>query len=181
MEVITYITSAVAALVATASFALALNVHKMQRNLMMPKLVVFTDLIEGDDREAAYGLFVKNVGQHPAISVNVKINIEEWRDGHSLTSKWDEWDSFGESIVVLQPQEHRVYELPSSLESYIVTASATSSNCSPNHIKISVGSDLGAFREVMGKGQDKNGKFIIAPEIRMDPIVMKDLGKVDEG
>lgn len=179
LEPLEYIASATIALFAIANFVLALAVYRLHKSLTMPKVVIFSDLIERDDREV-YGLFVQNVGQNPALNVDLTVRIEEWKDGRRVDSKWhDTWDSYGADFIVLQPQEKQVFELPSLETSYIVTAKVTSSNCPSDSARFCVGTDPGAVREVFGgrrklKAFGKNLKFIL------DAKVMKDFGKEDE-
>ncbi len=181
MEIIVYVSSAVIALFAIASFVLAFftyrlqsSTHSLQKSLTIPRLIIYSRLIDEDNRDPAYTVVVRNVGQYPALNVHVEINLEEWRDEKKIASSWDRYDAFGDTIEVLQPQEQKEYELPSSVESYIVKVKSTASNCDPADAKWSVGNDRGAFREVLGR------KPLDELRLIMDANSMKDLGKTDE-
>ena len=124
MEIIVYVTSAVIAVFAIASFVLAFGTYrlnsstqKLQKSLTLPKVIIYSELIDEDGREPAYTVTIRNVGQFPALNVRVEMNLEEWREGKRVASSWDRYDGFSDSIEVLQPQEKRDYELPSSVES----------------------------------------------------------------
>ena len=75
---------------------------------------------------------------------------------------------------MLQPQEKRDYELPSSVESYIIRVKVAASNCGPVDARWAVGSDPGAFREVVGEIDAGKIKFTLGANS------MKDLGKTEE-
>lgn len=187
MESVTYIPSAVIALFAIASFVLAFftyrmnsSIHKLNMNLTMPKLAIYYGLIDEDDREPAYTVVVRNVGQYPVLNVRIQINLEEWRDGQKVPSAWDEYDSFDDTLEALQPQERKEYELPASVESYIVTTRATASNCIPATATWSIGTDKGAVHEVLRReypdGKPRFGK----PVFVGDANSITDLGKPDD-
>ena len=180
MEILLFITSAVIAIFAFASFVLAFFTYRMNstiqelhKSLTAPKLIIYSDLIDEDDREPAYTVVIRNVGQYPALRVQAQINIEEWRDGHKVTSSWDKYDSFSDVLEVLEPQEKTEYELPAAVESYIVSVKATASNCAAATARWAVGSDPGAFREVVGEQSLGEVRFTLGANS------MKDLGKSD--
>ena len=92
MEIIIYVSSAVIAVFAIASFVLAFctyrlnsSTHKLHKSLTIPKLIIYSELIDEDGREPAYTVTIRNVGQYPALNVHVEMNLEEWREGNRVS------------------------------------------------------------------------------------------------
>ena len=110
---------------AVASGVIAYSVYRIQKDRNTPKLVVNVELVEENDREYM-GLYVQNVGLVPALNVQVVADIEEWREGRPVRSRFHErYDAFHDHLVTLSPQEHRLYELP-AIEGWALTV-----QCSP--------------------------------------------------
>ena len=177
-EIVAYTSSAVIALFAVASFGLALltyrlnaSTHNLHKSLTLPNIIAYVDLIDEDDIEPAYIVVIQNVGQYPALRVHVQMTIQEWRDGKKKDSPWDRYDGFSDSIVVLQPQDHRNYQLPTAVESYVVAVKVTASNCEQVDFRGAVGNDPSAFRDVVGETSADEIKFMLGANS------MKDLGK----
>lgn len=135
--------------VSAVNGVIAYWVFKIQKDRNTSKLVVYTELVEEDDREY-YGLYVQNIGLVPALNVQVVADIEDWREGHPVRSEFHErYDAFQEHIIMLNPQEHRLFELPTVEEwTIIVTAIAFCSNGPSNNTRFMVGEDPFAFRQV---------------------------------
>lgn len=174
MESIVYVSSAVIAVLAVASFVLAYFTYQLHRNLASPRLIVFPGLIDEGYKESANTVVIQNVGQHPALNVNVDINLEKWSDGRIVASNWDKWDGFGDTIEVLQSQEQREYELPASRDTCVVTVKVMASNCRRASHEWAVGTDPGALRKVM------RGKPFGKPKIVFGADSMKELNENEQ-
>ena len=138
-----------------ANGVIAYSVFRIQKDRNTPKLVVYVELVEDDDHEYL-GLYVQNVGLVSALNVRVMADIEEWREGHPVRSKFQErYEAFEDHHVTLSPQDHRLYELP-CIEGWalIVTAVASCSNGPSDGTRFAVGDDRFALRQVaFGKGR----------------------------
>ena len=135
--------------VSGANGVIAYSVFKLQKDRNTPKLVVYVELVEEDDRDY-YGLYVRNVGLVPALSVHILADIEVWRCGRPVKSSFHEkYVAFHGSHITLNSQDHRMYELP-WLEgcSLIVTAVATCNNGPSDAMRSALGDDPLAIREV---------------------------------
>ena len=136
---------------------IAYSVFRVQKDRNTPKLVVYMELVEDDDREYL-GLYVQNVGLVPALNVSVVVDIEEWREGHPVRSRFHErYEAFQDHHVTLKPQEHRLYELPAAEGwALIVSALTSCSNGPSDSTHFVLGDDRSAIREVVfGKGGKK--------------------------
>ena len=71
---------AVLFVLSVANGLIAYSVFKIQKDRNTPKLVVYMELVEGEEREYA-GLYIQNVGLAPALNVRIVADIEEWREG----------------------------------------------------------------------------------------------------
>ena len=140
-----------------ANGVIAYSVLRIQKDRNTPKLVVYMELVEDDDREYI-GLYVQNVGIVPALNVRVIADIEEWREGYPVRSKFHErFETFEDHHVMLSPQEHRLYELP-AIEGWalIVTALASCRNGPSDSTYFVVGDDRSALRHVaFGNGRKR--------------------------
>ena len=115
------------------------------------------ELVEDDDREYP-GLYIQNVGLVPALNVSVVVDIEEWREGHPISSEFHErYDAFHDHCVTLKSQEHRLYELPVAEGWALIVSALTSCSNGPSDSTYFVlGDDRSAIREVaFGKGRKK--------------------------
>ena len=91
---------------------IAYSVFKIQKDRNTPKLVVYMELVEEEDREYA-GLYIQNVGLVPALNVRIVADIEEWKEGQPVRSRFHErYEAFEDHHVTLKRQDHRLYELP---------------------------------------------------------------------
>ena len=136
---------------------IAYSVFRVQKDRNTPKLVVYMELVEDDDREYL-GLYVQNVGLVPALNVSVVVDIEEWREGHPVRSRFHErYEAFQDHHVTLKPQEHRLYELPAAEGWALIVSALTSCSNGPSDSTYFVlGDDRSAIREVaFGKGGKK--------------------------
>ena len=141
-----------------ANGALAYLVYRIQKDRNTPKLVIYVELVEGDERDY-YGLYVQNIGLVPALNVRVEVDVEEWRNGHAVKSKFHEegYEMFEDSQVSLNPQQHRLYELP-EIQGWalIIAARASCRNGPSDSICFALGDDRSAVRDVaFGKGQKR--------------------------
>ena len=140
-----------------ANGVIAYSVFKIQKDRNAPKLVMYVELVEDDDHDY-YGLYIQNVGLVPALNVRVIADIEEWREGHPVKSKFHEtYEAFEDSHVSLNPQDYRLYELP-WMEGWalIITTDASCSNGPGDSMHFAVGEDRSALRQVaFGKGRRK--------------------------
>ena len=140
-----------------ANGVIAYSVFKIQRDRNTPKLAVYVELVE-DDGHDYWGLYLQNVGLVPALNVGIVADIEEWREGRRVESKFHErYDRFQDHHVSLGPQEYRLYELP-GIEGWglIITAVASCSNGPSYGMHFAVGDDRSALREVaLGKSRKK--------------------------
>ena len=140
-----------------ANGVIAYSVLRIQKDRNTSKLVVYAELVEDDDREYL-GLYVQNVGLVPALNVRVVVDVEEWREGHPVSSRFHErYEAFQDHHVTLKSQEHRLYELP-EIEGWalIVTALTSCNNGPSDGTYFVLGDDRSAHREVaIGKGGKK--------------------------
>ena len=137
-----------------ANGIIAYSVFKIQRDRNTPKLAMYVELVEDDGRDYM-GLYVQNVGLVPALNVRIVADIEGWREGRSVESKFHE--EFEDHHVTLSPQDYRLYELP-SMEGWglIITALASCRNGSSDSMHFAVGDDRPAIRQVVfGKGRKR--------------------------
>ena len=136
---------------------IAYSVFKLQKDRNTPKLVVYMELVEEEDREYP-GLYVQNVGLVPALNVRILADIEEWRDGRPVKSKFHErYEAFNDHHVSLKPQDYKLYELP-WMEgwSLMVTTVASCSNGPSDNAYFVLGDDQSALRKVaFGKGRKR--------------------------
>ena len=135
---------------------IAYSVFRVQKDRNAPKLVVYMELVEDDDREYL-GLYVQNVGLVPALNVRVVADIEEWREGRPVRSRFHErYNAFQDHLVTLSPQEHRLYELP-AIEGWAltVTVRASCSNGPSDSAHFVVGDDRSALRQVVLGNESK--------------------------
>ena len=136
---------------------IAYSVFRIQKDRNTPKLVVYEELVEEDDRKY-YGLYVQNVGLVPALNVRIVADIEEWREGHPVRSRFHEtYEAFEDHHVTLKPQDHRLYELP-WMEGWllIVATVASCSNGPGDSTSFVLGENQSALREAaFGKGRKR--------------------------
>ena len=94
----------------------------------------------------------------PALNVRVTGEVEEWRDGRQVSSRFHErYEAFVDHHVTLNPEEHRVYELP-AIEGWalIVTVLASCSNGPDDSAYFVVGEDRSALHHVAyGNGKKR--------------------------
>ena len=141
---------------AVANGVIAYSVYRVQRGRNTPKVVVYMELVEEEDREYQ-GLYVQNVGLVPALNVRVVADIEEWREGRPVRSRFHErYDAFHDHLVTLSPQEHRLYELP-AIEGWALTVTvlASCSNGPSDSAHFVVGHDRSALRQVVLGNESK--------------------------
>ena len=141
---------------AVANGVIAYSVLRIQKERNTPKLVVYAELVEKDDREYL-GLYVQNIGLVPALNVSVVVDIEEWREGRPVRSRFHErYDAFRDHLVTLSPQEHRLYELP-DIEGWALTVTvlASCSNGPNDSAHFVVGDDRSALRQVVLGNESK--------------------------
>ena len=141
---------------AVASGVIAYSVYRIQKDRNTPKLVVYVELVEENDREYM-GLYVQNVGLVPALNVQVVADIEEWREGRPVRSRFHErYDAFHDYLVTLSPQEHRLYELP-TIEGWALTVTvlASCSNGPSESTHFVLGHDRSALRQVLLGNESK--------------------------
>ena len=142
---------------ALANGVIAYSVYRIQKDRNTPKLVVNVELVEEDDREYN-GLYVQNVGLVPALNVRIVVDIEEWREGQPVLSKFHEegFKAFEDHHVTLSPQEHRLYELP-DIEGWALTVTvlASCSNGPNDSAHFVVGDDRSALRQVVLGNESK--------------------------
>ena len=141
---------------AVANGVIAYSVYRVQRDRNTPKVVVYMELVEEDDREYQ-GLYVQNVGLVPALNVRVVADIEEWREGRPVRSRFHErYNAFQDHLVTLSPQEHRLYELP-AIEGWALTVTvlASCSNGPSDSAHFVVGDDRSALRQVVLGNESK--------------------------
>ena len=157
---------AVLFVLSVANGLIAYSVLKIQRDRNTPKLVAHMELVEEEDREYA-GLYVQNVGLVPALNVRIVADIEEWRDGRPVCSRFHErYEAFEDHHVDLKPQDHRLYELP-WMEgwSLIVTTVVSCSNGPGDSTYFALGDDRSALREVaFGKSKKRAIKRLRSKE-----------------
>ena len=137
-------------ILAAANGVIAYSVYRIQEDRNTPKLVVNVEFVEEDDREYN-GLYVQNVGLVPALNVGVVADIEEWKEGRTVRSRFHErYDAFHDHLVTLSPQEHRLYELP-DIEGWALTVTvlASCSNGPSDSAHFVVGDDRSALRQVV--------------------------------
>ena len=135
-------------ILSVANGVIAYFAFKTQKDRNTPKLVVYMELVEEEDREYP-GLYVQNVGLVSALNVHIVVDIEEWRDGRPVKSRFHEdHDEFVDRHIALKPQEHRLYELP-WMEgwSLVVTAVVSCGNGPSNNTHFVLGDDRSAIRE----------------------------------
>ena len=141
-----------------ANGVIAYSVLRIQRDRNTPKLVMYVDIVEDDDHDYN-GLYVQNVGLVPALNVLVRADIEEWREGHPVRSKFHErYEEFADRHITLNPQEHRLYELP-WMEGWalIVTVVASCSNGPGDDMHFVVGRDRSALSQTFSRQRRKKG------------------------
>ena len=148
----------------TANGLIAYFVYKLQKDRNTPKLALYVDEIDvvneidlvNEDR-VYDALYVQNVGLVPALNVQVVVDIEKLREGRPVTSRFHErYDAYHDSIVSLNPKEHRLYELPWAKESTLIyTAIASCSNGSEDSMHFAVGLDPAALILVTSDGGRK--------------------------
>ena len=141
---------------AVANGVIAYSVYRVQRDRNTSKVVVYMELVEEDDREY-HGLYVQNVGLVPALNVRVVADIEEWREGRPVRSRFHErYNAFQDHLVTLSPQEHRLYELP-AIEGWALTVTvlASCSNGPSDSAHFVVGDDRSALRQVVLGNESK--------------------------
>ena len=141
---------------AVVSGVIAYSVYRIQKDRNTPKLVVYVELVEENDREYM-GLYVQNVGLVPALNVQVVADIEEWREGRPVRSRFHErYDAFHDHLVTLSPQEHRLYELP-AIEGWALTVTvlASCSNGPSDSTHFVLGDDRSALRQVLLGNESK--------------------------
>ena len=145
---------------------IAYSVFKIQKDRNTPKLVVYMELVEEEDREYA-GLYIQNVGLVPALNVRIVADIEEWREGQPVRSSFHErYEAFEDHHVTLKPQDHRLYELP-WMEgwSLIVATVAYCSNGPSDSTYFVLGDDRSALRGIaFGKGRKRAFKRLKSRE-----------------
>ena len=136
---------------------IAYSVFKIQKDRNTPKLVVYMELVEEEGREYA-GLYIQNVGLVPALNVRIVADIEEWKEGQPVRSRFHErYEAFEDHHVTLKPQDHRLYELP-WMEgwSLIVATVASCSNGPSDSTYFVLGDDRSALRGIaFGKGRKR--------------------------
>ena len=141
--------------VSAANGVIAYSVFRLQKDRNTPKLVLYVELVENDDH-TYYGLYVQNVGLVPAVNIRVTADIEEWREGKPVQSRFHkEFQAFQDHHVSLNPQEYKVYELP-WMEGWglVITVVVSCSNGSSDSMHFAVGDDRYALRHVaFGKGR----------------------------
>ena len=118
------------AILSVANFALAYRMYKIQRGRNTPKLVITGDeIIKVEDHEA-YALRVYNVGLVPAVGVRLLVDVEDWKNGKELTTKFrEQFFAYTDNVVQLNPQDFLEYELPNLEDrSCIITAVTTCAN-----------------------------------------------------
>ncbi len=148
-----------------ANGVIAYSVFKIQKDRNTPKLVMYIESFgeeeqDHDDDRALYAVHVQNVGLVPALNVRIVADIEEWRDGRPVRSKFhDRYDAFSDRHVILRSQEQKIYELP-WMEgwSLIITMVASCSNGSSDSMHFMVGNEPLAYRAV---SNDKRRKKAI--------------------
>ena len=158
------------AILSLANFALAYRIYKIQSDRNTAKLVVNGHFIEDDEREASC-ISVYNVGLVPAVGVSVLIDIEEWKHGKRLDSRFHErCRAFSDHSVSLKPQDHRIYELPTIEDrACVFTAVATCRNGSGDEIRFfTMGNDPEpmAARQVFSRSQKKKGIKALKSQLR---------------
>ena len=151
----------VLAFLSLANFALAYLIYKIQSDRNTPKLIVSNDVIEDDEHEAN-AIYVHNVGLVPAVGVNLLIDIEEWKGGTRLDSRFHEQHSaFSDRYVSLQPQEFRVYELPTMEDRCCVFTAVVECRNGPGDqirfVLVGTPPDANAMHEVFSKSRRKKG------------------------
>ena len=136
---------------------IAYSVFKIQKDRNTPKLVVYMELVEEEGREYA-GLYIQNVGLVPALNVRIVADIEEWKEGQPVRSRFHErYEAFEDHHVTLKPQDHRLYELP-WMEgwSLIVATVASCSNGPSDSTSFVLGDDRSALRGIaFGKSRKR--------------------------
>ena len=136
---------------------IAYSVFKIQKDRNTPKLVVYMELVEEEDREYA-GLYIQNVGLVPALNVRIVADIEEWKEGQPVRSRFHErYEAFEDHHVTLKRQDHRLYELPwMDGWSLIVATVASCSNGPSDSTYFVLGDDRSALRGIaFGKGRKR--------------------------
>lgn len=149
---------AVLFVLAAMNGTIAYSVFRIQRERNTPRMIVYVDTVEEDER-VFQGLYIQNVGLVPALHVRTVVEVEEWRDGQLVQSRFHDegFDAFQDGQVSLSPQEHRLYELP-SIEgwSLIVRAVVSCKNGPGDSTRFALGDDPAAVQEVMfGTGRVK--------------------------
>lgn len=133
-----------------ANGVIAFSVFSIQKDRNTPKLVVNPELVEDDERDYM-GLYVQNVGLVPALNVRIAVDVEEWIGGKAVDSKFHQegYQAFVDRHVSLQPQEHRLYELPSMEGASLIVAAVVSCGNGPSDDAcFLLGNDPEAFRRV---------------------------------
>ena len=108
MSIIQTISSVVLSL---TGVMLAFLVYRIQRDRNTPKVVLVNgEVIEGDEpEEACYAVRILNVGLVPAINVDFLVDIEEWRNGEKIRSKFHErYSAFHDTIPLLESMGSRL-------------------------------------------------------------------------
>ena len=149
-----------------ANGLIAYSILKIQRDRNTPKLVVYMELVEEEDREYA-GLYIQNAGLVPALNVRIVADIEEWREGQPVRSRFHErYEAFEAHHVTLKPQDHRLYELPwMEGRSLIVAGVASCSNGPSDSACFVLGDDSSALRGIaFGKGTKRAIKRLKSKE-----------------
>ncbi|MCY3692647.1 MAG: hypothetical protein OXI54_12390 [Chloroflexota bacterium] len=122
----------------SVAIVLAVMVYRIQRDRNRAKLMLTDELIEDDERgEPAQGIRIRNVGLVRAVNIKLLADIEEWKDDQLLNSKFHErFDAYSDNLAVLEPQESRLYELPTPEDrDYIITVIAQCKNGTGDHMR----------------------------------------------
>ena len=162
------------AILSVANFALAYRMYKIQRERNTAKLVITGDeIIEVEDHEA-YALRVYNVGLVPAVGVRLLVDVEDWKNGKELTTKFrEQFFAYTDNVVQLNPQDFLEYELPNLEDrSCIITAVTTCANGTGDDTRFMIAGiqpDPIAFQQV----QERRKSSIERLKSREQPTVLQ--------
>ena len=134
-----------------ANGAIAYLVYRVQRDRNTSRLVMYVNEVREEEGRVYQGLYVQNVGLVPALNVRITVDIEEWRGGNPVRSRFHQrYDEFSDHLIALTPQAYRSYELPWMEGWSLLIAAVTScSNGSGNNMYFAVGNDRTAQQQVL--------------------------------
>ena len=162
-----------------ANGLIAYAVFKIQRDRNRARLVMFVDIVEEEEERPYYALYVQNLGLVPDRQIRIVADVEEWRNGSPVRSKFHQkFQAFEDSLVVLKPQEFRRYELPYPEGwALVITVIAECSNGSDDEMYFAAGDHPPAVRSVPfrqsfnkkegDQGCQKQGKRARSPDQRI--------------